>query len=154
MQRSSSRSTVVVRASDPLTEEQSNVETAKEAIDLGNKFCRAGRFQEGLSVFEKALTLPGTGQKRFRDKPRLISDGEKQAALINIACCHSQLGDARSGLVAMSGALELGYEDFDQLRADPDLAVLRQDERFEGLLQRFEPKAGGGFLGLGKLFGN
>lgn len=31
----------------------------------------------------------------------------------------------------LSGALELGYEDFDQLRADPDLAVLRQDERFE-----------------------
>lgn len=34
-------------------------------------------------------------------------------------------------LLPLSGALELGYEDFDQLRVDPDLAILRQDERFE-----------------------
>jgi hypothetical protein len=39
-----------------------------------------------------------------RDKPRLISDGEKMALLFNIACCHSQLQDARSGLVALGGA--------------------------------------------------
>ncbi len=38
-----------------------------------------------------------------RDKPRLISDGEKMALLYNIACCHSQLEDARSGLVALAG---------------------------------------------------
>lgn len=38
-----------------------------------------------------------------RDKPRLISDGERMAALFNIACCHSQLGDSRSGLVALAG---------------------------------------------------
>jgi hypothetical protein len=33
----------------------------------------------------------------------LISDGEKMALLYNIACCHSQQQDARSGLVALSG---------------------------------------------------
>lgn len=38
-----------------------------------------------------------------RDKPRLVSDGEKMALLYNIACCHSQLQDARSGLVALAG---------------------------------------------------
>jgi hypothetical protein len=42
-----------------------------------------------------------------RDKPRLISDGEKMASLYNIACCHSQLQDARSGLVALSGKQQL-----------------------------------------------
>lgn len=39
----------------------------------------------------------------FRDKPKLISDGEKMALLYNIACCHSQMQDARSGLVALAG---------------------------------------------------
>ena len=29
------------------------------------------------------------------------------------------------------GCLELGYDDFAQLRSDPDLAPLRADERFE-----------------------
>ena len=42
-----------------------------------------------------------------RDKPRLISDGEKTTLLYNIACCHSQLEDARSGLVALAGRLSL-----------------------------------------------
>lgn len=136
---------------DPLTGE--DPETAKEAIELGNKYAKATRWAEALGVYEKALTLPGTGLKRFRDKPRLISDGEKSAALFNIACCHSMLGDARVGLVALSGCLELGYDDFAQLRADPDLEALRKDERFEGLLKRFEPKrAAGGFFGA--LFGS
>lgn len=40
----------------------------------------------------------------FRDKPKLISDGEKMALLYNIACCHSQMQDARAGLVALAGA--------------------------------------------------
>jgi hypothetical protein len=46
----------------------------------------------------------------FRDKPRLISDGEKMAALYNIACCHAQLQDARSGLVALSGGRHLDLQ--------------------------------------------
>jgi hypothetical protein len=45
-----------------------------------------------------------------RDKPRLISDGEKMALLYNIACCHAQLQDARSGLVALSGGPHLGHK--------------------------------------------
>ncbi|KAF8071012.1 yhxC [Scenedesmus sp. PABB004] len=122
-------------------------ETAREAIDLGLVLCKQQKWDKALAVFEKGLGLPGTGVKRFRDKPRLISDGEKMAALYNIACCHSQLQDARSGLVALSGALELGYSDYAQIRGDPDLAFLRADERFEGLLARFA-KANAGFLGL------
>ena len=30
-----------------------------------------------------------------RDRPRLISEGEKQAALFNIACCYSRLEQVR-----------------------------------------------------------
>lgn len=84
-----------------------------------------------------------------RDKPKLISEGERQAALFNIACCYSRLGQAREGLAALAGCLEAGYQDGDQLRADPDLAFLREDERFEGLLQcfRLAQPGGGGFFG-------
>ncbi|GLC45823.1 hypothetical protein PLESTB_001151700 [Pleodorina starrii] len=140
-------------AGEPLGSED-EPETAREAIELGNKYAKAARWQEALAVYEKALTLPGTGLKRFKDKPRLISDGERSAALFNIACCQAQLGDLRSGLVAMAGCLELGYDDFAQLRSDPDLEPLRQDERFEGLLKRFERSSSSPLSGfMGAFFG-
>ena len=61
-------------------------------------------FNGALSIFEQSLTLPGTGLKRFKDKPAEASAGERQAALYNIACCHSQLGDLDAALKAMAQA--------------------------------------------------
>jgi hypothetical protein len=95
-------------------------------------------------MFQQALTLPGTGFKRYRDKPREASDEERQAALYNTACCLGAMGNTQDGLKAVAGALEAGYTDYTQLRRDPDLAPLRETDKFEGLLKRFEP---GGFLG-------
>ena len=41
-----------------------------------------------------------------RDKPPAISNGEKQAALYNIACCHSRMGNLQDGLLALKGMLD------------------------------------------------
>jgi hypothetical protein len=49
-----------------------------------------------LRLSPSSLTAP-------RDKPAGASDSEKMAALYNIACCHSQMQDTRSGLVALAG---------------------------------------------------
>jgi hypothetical protein len=127
-----------------------------------------------------------------RDKPRLLSAGETQAALFNIACVQSRLGNVQDGLIAVAGCLEAGvrlflvgiytqgfflgsltvimkcshslhcctytrtyphapsifvqlagYDNFSQLRSDPDLDALRSDEKFEGLLRRFERRGFG-----------
>lgn len=99
-------------------------------------------------MFERSLQLPGTGVKRFRDKPAGLSEGEKTSALYNIACCHSKLGNTRSGLVAIAGCLEEGYSDLQQLRMDPDLEGLRKDPKFEGLLKRIAENSLGPFGGL------
>ncbi|GFH25982.1 uncharacterized protein HaLaN_24044 [Haematococcus lacustris] len=130
-------------------------ETTQDALDAGLRLTADGRWSDALELFERALTLPGTGIKRFRDKPKLASDREKMTALYNISCCHSQLGDVRSGLVALAGCLEVGYADFEQIRRDPDLATLRKDERFDGLLKRFEPSGMSAAMGfdLSSLFG-
>jgi len=122
---------------------------ARGAISIGLKLTEEGSWESALGFFEQALTLPGTGLKRFRDKPNLISNGEKMAALYNIACCQSRLAAAeedaekrsahiQNGLVALAGCLECGYDDFNQIRNDDDLAVLRTSEKFEGLVQRFD----------------
>lgn len=57
------------------------LEDARGAISVGLEMYKAGQYPEALAVFEKALALPGTGTKRYRDKPREISSGEKMAAL-------------------------------------------------------------------------
>jgi len=110
-----------------------------------------GRYEDALGIFERALDLPGTGMKRFRDKPAETSNSEKIAILYNCACCHSRLGNTEIGLVALAGALEAGYEDFKQLRNDPDLEALRSSDKFEGLVARFDYTAQGGPFG-GLLF--
>jgi hypothetical protein len=43
-----------------------------------------------------------------RDKPNEISETEKVTALYNIACCHSNMGDVRSGLLALAGTYGVG----------------------------------------------
>ena len=131
----------------------SEPEDARGAIAIGLRLTEAGKWDDALKYFENALTLPGTGIKRFRDKPPAISDGEKIASLYNIACCFSRMGgeeNKENGLVALAGCLEAGYDNFEQLREDPDLEELRKDQRFEGLLKRFDRK--GGFMGLFKSF--
>ena len=48
----------------------------------------------------------------------------------------------------LSQCLQAGYEGFEELRSDPDLAALRSDPRFAELLARFEPRGGAGLGGL------
>lgn len=133
---------------------------ARGAISVGLSLTDAGDYVTALPYFEQALELPGTGLKRYRDKPNLISNGEKMAALYNIACCQSQMAkmaaaendDERkeaciaNGLVALAGALEAGMEDYATLRGDTDLDMLR-GEKFDRLTGAFEKKSRG-------LFGN
>ena len=82
----------------------------------------------------------------FRDKPPQSSDGEKMAALYNIACCHAQLGNMTEGLLSIAETLKLGYNDINQIRSDPDLEQLREDSRFEKLLLKFKKSSRGGLL--------
>lgn len=117
---------------------------AGEAIEQGLQVFNEGDTVRALQLFQRSLTLPGTGMKRFRDKPREISDEEKQAALYNTACCLGRMGEPEEALKAVAGCLDNGYTDFDVLRRDPDLAPVRESPKFEGLLKRFEP--GDGFF--------
>ena len=137
---------------------------ARGAIAVGLSLTDAGDYVGGLKYFEQALEMPGTGLKRYRDKPPLISEGEKMAALYNIACCQSQMaktaaesGDDEAkeacianGLVALAGALESGMVDFATVRGDADLDMLR-GPKFDNLTGAFERKNRGLF---GNLFGS
>ncbi|GMH37836.1 hypothetical protein BSKO_05709 [Bryopsis sp. KO-2023] len=122
-------------------------ENARQAIRYGLESFGAMRYDEALKLFNQALELPGSGIKQFKNKPAKISTAEKTAALYNIACCHSATDKSKEGLLAIGACLALGYDDFNQLRTDQDLVTLREDPRFEPLLQRYEPKQSKGLLG-------
>lgn len=116
----------------------SEPELSAGAIALGLKAYEKENYNEAIGLFKQALTLPGSGLKQYRDKPAIASDGEKISAYYNIACCLSRTGNIHDGLLALLEALQMGYEDFDQLRQDPDLEALRADSKFEPLMSRFQ----------------
>ena len=77
------------------------------------------------------------------------SEGEERAALYNMACCYAQLEEVDSGLSVLQGLLENGFDDYDTLRTDEDIAPLRAEADFEALLSKAEQR-GKGFFGQRK----
>ena len=54
----------------------------------------------------------------------------------NLACAQARLGHVDEALVSLSDSIERGFAASDDLLHDPDLAPLRGDPRFSGLLVR------------------
>ena len=126
--------------------------TAAKAIDAGLALYKYGNYPAALAAFTNALDLPGTGPIRAR-KARVAPAGPSQgfadasvslneqiAVHYNCACCHARMEDPQAGLVSLVRALECGYDDYGNIRSDPDIASLRADARFEGIMGRFEPQ--------------
>ena len=56
----------------------------------------------------------------------------------NLACSHSLLGEIDDAVIALDCAFELGYDNFDHMKRDPDLANLREDPRYRLYQDRFQ----------------
>jgi len=127
-------------------------ETASEAIAEGIKEYAKGEHALALGTFTNAMNMPGSGPVRYRKslvapagpslgfKPRELSAGEEIAIWYNSACCYAQLGNVTEGLAALNKALMRGYDEYPAIRRDPDIAALRLDSRFEGIMKRYEPQ--------------
>ena len=111
--------------------------SAGEAVELG-RVLRGRDDGAALLLFEAALELPCA--------PGEETDGggcaeDRPTALLEIARCQAALGEARLGLVALAGLLEVAKGDkkelAEMLRADPELEALRASPKFEGLLKMF-----------------
>lgn len=89
-------------------------------VALGNLYTRAGLFQKGLEVDRLLVSL----------RP------EEPTFQYNLACSQSLLGDLDAAFRTLERAIELGYDEFEHLLRDPDLANLRRDRRWTGLLDR------------------
>lgn len=85
---------------------------------LGEAYTRQGWFEKGLAVDQKLTQL------RSHDP----------VVWYNLACSLSLLNRLDEAMDALRQALALGYDDFDFLSRDPDLAILRRSPQFRRFL--------------------
>ena len=91
-----------------------------EALQLlGDDYTRRGRFEDGLSVARRLARLcPSDPLVHY-----------------NLACSFSLTEEFRKAANALRKAIHYGYRDFDHLRKDSDLELLRQNEIYAGIEQ-------------------
>ncbi len=85
---------------------------------LGTAYTARGSYEEGLSVDLRLV--------RLRPQDPLVH--------YNLACSYSLLEQTEQAIASLRRALDLGYEDIEYMRRDPDLANVREDPRFRQLL--------------------
>jgi len=150
-------------------------QTASQAIERGQVFCRRGKYQEALSLFQCALDLPGSGVVQAyyrksepviktsqplvtRETRRQLSNEEKIAIHYNIACSYSRLSEEEEDKAGESEKLklafenleiacELGYKDMDMIQQEEDFEAMRKKlpTAFQALVAKYAKK--GNFFG-------
>ncbi len=85
---------------------------------LGGLYTKHGRISDGLKMDRKLVRyLP-----------------ENATAHYNLACSLALSKRNADALKSLRRAIELGYQDIDWLRQDPDLAVLKKHPEFETVI--------------------
>jgi len=86
---------------------------------LGDLYTRTGAYADGLRVDERLSRLCA----------------EDPVVWYNLACSLALSDRADDAFDALNRAIELGYNDYDSMKKDPDLTALHGDARFESLLE-------------------
>lgn len=86
---------------------------------LGDLYTRTGAYADGLRVDERLSRLCA----------------EDPVVWYNLACSLALSGRPDDAIDALNRAVELGYNDYDGMKKDPDLSSLHGDSRFESLLE-------------------
>ncbi|MBF0595293.1 MAG: hypothetical protein HQL22_10050 [Candidatus Omnitrophica bacterium] len=93
-------------------------------ICLGDHYTRQGFYEKGLRVDEKLARL----------RP------DDAVVMYNLACSYSLMNDIPLARGAMVKAFELGYDEWDHLRKDADLANLLRDSEFQLCMSEYRMK--------------
>jgi tetratricopeptide (TPR) repeat protein len=99
-----------------------NPSSARALFNLGYALHFSGRHDEAVGAFEKAAELG------FRTS----------TATYNVACANAMLNRTDAAMAALEIAVDSGNIHYGQLEGDDDLDNLRDDPRFQALLDRLE----------------
>lgn len=92
-------------------------------IPLAEAYTRKGLYEKGLEIDRKLV--------------RLLADDP--IVHYNLACSLSLLGKTTEALKMLKRAVELGYDDPEHMRNDPDLKSLYEKPGFQKLLKSIPP---------------
>jgi len=93
-------------------------------------------FIQALTALGGAYTQRGDYRKGLEVDLRLSRLRRDDSTVhYNLACSYSLLGELDLAFSILKKAIDLGYEDFEHLKYDPDLENLRKDERFQLILK-------------------
>jgi hypothetical protein len=124
------------------------------ALVEATKLRDAGQHDEAIAALRKLLDrFPDSGAVRLHLGLTLLASGDaalaapqfdqaagttrlRAAALYNLACTRARLGDPEAALEALEQSVEAGFGNAAAARRDPDLASIRDDERFDEILAR------------------
>ena len=96
-------------------------------IALGDAYTRKGLYPKGLEI-DLHLTRLRPGDPHI---------------LYNLACSYSLLNNIDAALATIKSAVERGYDRFEYLQHDSDLANLRRDRRYQEFISDLAHKRAG-----------
>ena len=91
---------------------------------LANTYTRRGWYDKGLALDQRLA--------------RELRPGDP-VAWYNLACSYSLTKHTQESLESLQRAIKLGYDDFEYLGNDPDLAFLRNSPEFQRFLRTLSP---------------
>ncbi len=91
-------------------------------VPLGDAYTKAGLYEKGLMIDKKLSEL-------LPDEP---------VVWYNLACSLSLLSQIDESLESLAKAIRLGYNEFEYMLKDPDLANIKKEKKFEELLKKFK----------------
>lgn len=97
--------------------------------------------QDADALFALGYALHGAGEidkaLPYHQKAASLGSGDvKATALYNIACVYSRKKKSDKAFDALEKAVEAGFSDTTQMKADTDLANIHKDKRFAELIER------------------
>eukprot|EP00210_Caulerpa_lentillifera_P001729 g1660.t1 len=111
--------------------EKERLELCKEALKKFDK----GDIEGALIDFENVISTESTkyvGEDFSRVSKVCV------LALYNSACCYSMLEQVEPALEALERSLKSGFEDYNKVRTDPNLAKVRESEKFTLLINQYD----------------
>ena len=89
---------------------------------IGNLYTARGFFDKGLAVDLKLIRLCPT----------------EPVVFYNLACSYALTADPDQAFLALDRAFDLGYREWRHMETDRDLDAIRNDPRYDSLVQRMQ----------------